>query len=92
MSFKNLPTLLSLTAGLLVCIVTFIYQYEGLTWLWLVLGALLLFYGLGLCLNKLFSVVLVEPKDEDEDTDEDSDGEERQEDSPKENDSDGNIP
>lgn len=72
MSFKNLPTILALLAGFLVCIVTFLYQYQGVTWLWLVLGAILLFYGLGQCLKKLFSVILVEPKEEEEESDENS--------------------
>jgi phosphotransferase system glucose/maltose/N-acetylglucosamine-specific IIC component len=65
MSLKNLPVILSLLAGFVACIATFIYQYDGTSWLWIVIGALVLFYILGLCLRKLFFVVLA-VKDEDE--------------------------
>lgn len=58
MKFKNMPVILALAAGFIVCIVTFIYQYEGTSWLWLVIGTIILFYGLGLCLRKLFNVIL----------------------------------
>ncbi len=82
MSFKNLPVMLSLLAGFVVCVVTFIYRYEGTSWLWLVLGALVLFYGLGLCLRKLFSVVLSvkEPEDEENMENEKKDAEKEAED------------
>lgn len=82
MNFKNLPVMLSLLAGFVVCVVTFIYQYEGTSWLWLVLGALVLFYGLGLCLRKLFSVVLSveEPEDEENMENEKKDAEKEAED------------
>lgn len=65
MSIKNMPVILSLLAGFVACVATFVYQYEGTEWLWIVIGALVLFYILGLCLQKLFTVVLV-VKDEDE--------------------------
>jgi len=60
MKYKNLPAILALTAGFIVCVATFIYQYRGTTWLWLVIGAIVLFYGLGLCLQKLFNVILAD--------------------------------
>lgn len=66
MFLKNLPIILSLLAGFIVCVVTFIYQYEGMSWLWIVLGALILFYILGVCLRNLFTVILSEEKQADD--------------------------
>lgn len=80
MSIKNLPVILSLLAGFVVCVATLVYQYDGTSWLLLVLGALILFYILGLCLNKLFSVVLSveeeEPDAEQEKEDTENEAEE----------------
>ncbi|MDD6571025.1 MAG: DUF2892 domain-containing protein [Thermoflexaceae bacterium] len=64
MSIKNLPVILSLIAGFVVCVATFIYQYDGTEWLWIVLGAMILFYILGLCLKQLYSVILSEKKED----------------------------
>lgn len=69
MKFKNMPVILALIAGFIVCVVTFIYRYEGISWLWLVIGAIALFYGLGLCLRKLFNVILAEEIPEEENAD-----------------------
>lgn len=69
MKFKNMPVILALVAGFIVCIATFIYRYEGLSWLWLVIGAIALFYGLGMCLRKLFNVILSDDIPDEEDTD-----------------------
>lgn len=68
MKFKNMPVILALLAGLIVCIATFIYRYEGLSWLWLVIGAIALFYGLGMCLRKLFNVILSDDIPDEDDT------------------------
>lgn len=68
MKFKNMPVILALLAGFIVCIATFIYRYEGLSWLWLVIGAIALFYGLGMCLRKLFNVILSDDIPDEEDT------------------------
>lgn len=78
MKFKNMPVILALTAGFIVCIVTFIYQYEGISWLWLVIGSIALFYGLGLCLRKLFNVILSDDVPEEENTDTDADGNDKE--------------
>lgn len=69
MKFKNMPVILALLAGFIVCVVTFIYRYEGISWLWLVIGAIALFYGLGLCLRQLFNVILSDEIPEEEGTD-----------------------
>lgn len=66
MKFRNMPVILSLLAGFIVCITTFVFKYDGTDWLLIVLGTLILFYILGLCLRRLFEVILsVEEKDED---------------------------
>lgn len=77
MKFKNMPVILALLAGFIVCIATFIYRYEGLSWLWLVIGTIVLFYGLGICLRKLFNVILSDdiPDEEDADNTENEDAE-----------------
>lgn len=85
MSIRNLPVILALLAGFVVCVVTFIYRYEGTSWLLLVFGAIVLFYILGLCLNKLFSVVLVVDEDEPEDNQEKEDTESEAEEDGEEN-------
>ncbi|MGN0513524.1 MAG: hypothetical protein ACI4GD_04525 [Lachnospiraceae bacterium] len=64
MRFQNMPVILSLLAGFLVCIVTFYYQYDGVSWLWIELGTLVLFYILGQCLRKLFCVILEDKEEE----------------------------
>ncbi len=69
MKFKNMPVILALLAGFIVCIATFIYRYEGLSWLWLVIGTIALFYGLGICLRKLFNVILSDDIPDEEETD-----------------------
>lgn len=69
MKYKNMPSILALLAGFIVCIATFIYQYEGTTWLWLVIGAIVLFYGLGICLQKLFNVILADEVTEEKKAD-----------------------
>lgn len=80
MSIKNLPVILSLLAGFVVCVATFIYQYDGTGWLWILLGSMILFYILGLCLKRLYSVILSEekkealnPENEKEDTENEAD-------------------
>ncbi|MCM1468411.1 MAG: hypothetical protein NC086_09700 [Alistipes sp.] len=76
MKFKNMPVILALIAGFIVCMATFIYRYEGISWLWLVIGAIALFYGLGLCLRKLFNVILAEEiPEEEKESDNDADAE-----------------
>ena len=75
MSFKNMPVILSLLAGFVACVATFVYKYDGTDWLWIVIGALVLFYILGLCLRKLFNVVL-SVKDDDEEKQESEPGDE----------------
>lgn len=71
MKYKNMPAVLALSAGFIVCIATFIYHYEGTTWLWLVIGAIVLFYGLGICLQKLFNVILADEVTEEKEADND---------------------
>lgn len=68
MKYKNLPAILALSAGFIVCIATFIYRYGGTSWLWLVIGAMVLFYGLGVCLRKLFNVILSDEVTDGEET------------------------
>lgn len=70
MFVKNLPLILSLLAGFVVCVATYIYQYSDTSWLWIVLGAIVLFYILGVCLRRLFTVILSENEQEDDTTDE----------------------
>ena len=62
--FENLPVILSLLAGFIVCVAMFVYQYEGVGWLLIVLGTLIGFYILGALIKRLFKVVLAEPVEE----------------------------
>ncbi len=62
--FENLPVILSLLAGFIVCVAMFIYRYEGVGWLLIVLGTLIGFYILGALIKRLFKVVLAEPVEE----------------------------
>lgn len=66
MKYENMPAIISLIAGLIVCIVTFIYKYDGISFLSILIGVLVLFYIIGLCLRALFNVVLKDPVEEDE--------------------------
>lgn len=72
MFLKNLPTILSLLAGFVVCVTTFVYKYNGISWLLILSGTLLLFYILGLCLRRLFTVILSEEEQSDNTTDEEN--------------------
>lgn len=83
MKFNNLPIILSLIAGFVVCIATFIYGYDDISWILLVLLAIVLFYILGLCARKLFSVILKD--DEGEEDGNDGEITEQTEEQPQEN-------
>lgn len=72
MFLKNFPLILSLLAGLIACVVTFINEYSGIEWLLIVLGALLLFYIIGLCVRRVFAVFLAEKEQPDDTIDEEN--------------------
>ncbi|MCR5216833.1 MAG: hypothetical protein K6C69_07810 [Lachnospiraceae bacterium] len=58
----NIPTILSLIAGFIVCVVTFIYGYNDISWMFILILAMLVFFIIGKLLVKLFDKVLAEPE------------------------------
>ena len=77
--FRNLPALMSLTAALIVSVVTIIYRYNLTDALILILGAEFGFFIAGLCIRAMLNKVLVieeaatssEDEEQQEDTDND---------------------
>lgn len=71
MKFRNLPAIISLISGLVVCIVTFICGYEVQSTLLILAIAMVLFYliglGLRLLLNKAFEEFSAKKEEEEED-------------------------
>ena len=76
--FRNLPALMSLTAALIVSVVTIIYRYNLTDALILILGAEFGFFIAGLCIRAMLNKVLVieevaatssESEEQQEDTD-----------------------
>jgi len=75
MKFRNLPSIVTLIAGLFVCIITIIYQYPIEQALWIVAIVMIIFYLIGFVLRKILNKTFEERPilDESED-DSDLDG------------------
>lgn len=76
MIFKNLPALTTLTAALIVSIITIVCKYDATTALLLVLGTAIVFFIIGSIVRAIFNKQLVieeEEQDAKEETEDESD-------------------
>ena len=75
MKFRNLPSIIALVSGLLVCIITLMYQYPVEQVLWILVMVMVLFYLIGFVLRKILNKTFEEHFISDENDDiSDSDG------------------
>ena len=75
MKFRNLPSIIALVSGLLVCIITLMYQYPVEQVLWILVMVMVIFYLIGLVLRKILNKTFEEQSISDENDDNsDSDG------------------
>jgi len=75
MKFRNLPSIIALVSGLLVCIITLMYQYPVEQVLWILVMVMVIFYLIGLVLRKILNKTFEEHSISDENDDNsDSDG------------------
>ena len=69
---KYIPSIISLSGGLLACIITMINPYETYEMFLIILAALIVFYIVGAIARKIINKVLFVTKvDDDSETDED---------------------
>lgn len=83
MLLKTLPIILSLIAGFVTCVASFLERYEGYGWLLNVLFMILLFYIIGLIARKILNTVLYIPEEENLEG-ENEDGEQEQDETAEE--------
>lgn len=69
MKFRNLPSIITLVAGLFVCIITLIYQYAIDEFLWILVIVMVVFYLIGLVLRKILNKTFEEHIIENEEND-----------------------
>lgn len=60
MKFRNLPSIITLISGILVCIITLIYQYEIDESLWILIIVMVIFYFIGFGLRKILNITFKE--------------------------------
>ena len=71
---KYIPSIISLSGGLIACIITMINPYETYEMFLIVLMALIVFYIVGAIARKIINKILFVTKlDDDSDTDEEGD-------------------
>lgn len=73
---KYIPSIISLSGGLVACIVTIINKYETLETLMIVLASLIIFYIVGAIFRILIKKILVVPEPEKDAESEDSENSE----------------
>ena len=84
--FRNIPAIITLLAGFITCVIMIICQYSVISFLWILILVMVIFYVLGtlvrVILNRFFAEKLEENKDDStqDENDEETKKEENDED------------